>query len=409
MLLCSMRLHPGTGRLDMRPGLPPDDGDDEGADVWHAVAGTRYEWRLRNLAERLSSEQQAAEVAAERALRLQAAMAHARAPSQLDFTLLPQGSARLHHFVELVAAKGFGPTPLYIEYYAWAAPGWRLLTGGSPARAITQVAAPRGASGRAVLGFPIELAVESEGAPVSKRPPLTVFFSVMSIDAWRRHKALGYTYLALQPTAGTKGEEVRCWKVGESRSRALDAFFVGGSEAITDMRALAIPDGHVRRRPAPSHPTPAPPAAAPTAPLSSLCAAQDGPFLSKHGLDTVTTGMLELKTSTVLQQAPPVAQPASKRAATAAAAPTPAAGPAAKGPAGACAALAHRVVEDGSDRVRERLKERQKSKGAFASSAPTPRARARHRRRRRREPQDAARRAEEGARAQGAHQGAGLR
>ena len=268
VLLCSMRLHPGTGRLDMRPGLPPDDGDDEGADEWHAVAGTRYEWRLRNLAESLSSEQQAAEVAAERALRLQAAMAHARAPSQLDFTLLPQGSARLHHFVELVAAKGFGPTPLYIEYYAWAAPGWRLLTGGSPARAITQVAAPRGASGRAVLGFPIELAVESEGAPVSKRPPLTVFFSVMSIDAWRRHKALGYTYLALQPTAGTKGEEVRCWKVGESRSRALDAFFVGGSEAITDMRALAIPDGHVRRRPAPPAvcPTPAPPGAAPTAP-----------------------------------------------------------------------------------------------------------------------------------------------
>ena len=79
VLLCSMRLHPGTGRLDMRPGLPPDDGDDEGADVWHAVAGTRYEWRLRNLAESLSSEQQAAEVAAERALRLQAAMAHARA------------------------------------------------------------------------------------------------------------------------------------------------------------------------------------------------------------------------------------------------------------------------------------------------------------------------------------------
>ena len=374
VLLCSMRLHPGTGRLDMRPGLPPDDGDDEGADEWHAVAGTRYEWRLRNLAESLSSEQQAAEVAAERALRLQAAMAHARAPSQLDFTLLPQGSARLHHFVELVAAKGFGPTPLYIEYYAWAAPGWRLLTGGSPARAITQVAAPRGASGRAVLGFPIELAVESEGAPVSKRPPLTVFFSVMSIDAWRRHKALGYTYLALQPTAATKGEEVRCWKVGESRSRALDAFFVGGSEAITDMRALAIPDGHVRRRPAPARRLPhaAPPGAVPTAPLPSLCAAQDGPFLSKHGLDTVTTGMLELKTSTVLQQAPPTAQPASKRAATASAAPTPAAGPAAKGPAVPLRPLSLiGSSKTASDRVRERLKERQKSKGAFASSAPT--------------------------------------
>ena len=396
MLLCSMRLHPGTGRLDMRPGLPPDDGGDEGADQWHAVAGTRYEWRLRNLAESLSSEQQAAEVAAERALRLQVAMAHARAPSQLDFTLLPQGSARLHHFVELVAAKGFGPTPLYIGRVGRArlAPPHRRL-----ARARIPGAAPRGASGRAVLGFPIELAVETEGAPVSKRPPLTVFFSVMSIDAWRRHKALGYTYLALQPTAGTKGEEVRCWKVGESRSRALDAFFVGGSEAITDMRALAIPDGHVRRRPAPSHPTPAPPGAAPTAPLSSLCAAQDGPFLSKHGLDTVTTGMLELKTSTVLQQAPPVAQPASKRAATASAAPTPAAGRP-KGRRCRCA----RSRSSGRRRRRATACA-SGSRSARSRRARSPRrrrraraARARRRQRRRREPQDAARRAQEGAR-----------
>ena len=82
--------------------------------------------------------------------------------------------------------------------------------------------------------------------------------------------------------------------------------------------------------------------------------------------------MLELKTSTVLQQAPPVAQPASKRAATASAAPTPAAGPAAKGPAVPLRPLSLiGSSKTASDRVRERLKERQKSKGAFAASAPT--------------------------------------
>lgn len=415
VLLCSMRLHPGTGRLDMRPGLPPDDGDEEGADEWHAVAGTRYEWRLRNLAESLSSEQQAAEVAAERALRLQAAMAHARAPSQLDFTLLPQGSARLHHFVELVAAKGFGPTPLYIEYYAWAAPGWRLLTGGSPARAITQVAAPRGASGRAVLGFPIELAVESEGAPVSKRPPLTVFFSVMSIDAWRRHKALGYTYLALQPTAGTKGEEVRCWKVGESRSRALDAFFVGGSEAITDMRALAIPDGHVRRRPAPPPPAvcppPAPPGAAPTAPLLPPLRRAGRPLplearpRHRHHRDARAQDVDRPPAGAANGAARVEARRHRLCRADARG------GAGGQGAGGAAApALAHRVVEDG-ERPRARAAQgapevegRVRLVGADARGR-----RARRRRRRRREPQDAARRAQEGARAQGAHQGAGLR
>ena len=261
VLLCSMRLHPGTGRLDMRPGLPPDDGDDEGADEWHAVAGTRYEWRLRNLAESLSSEQQAAEVAAERALRLQAAMAHARAPSQLDFTLLPQGSARLHHFVELVAAKGFGPTPLYIEYYAWAAPGWRLLTGGSPARAITQVAAPRGASGRAVLGFPIELAVESEGAPVSKRPPLTVCFSVMSIDAWRRHKALVRT----SRCSRRRGPRERRCAAGrwESRGRARST---PSSSAAPRRSPTCEPSPSPTATYAAAPPRPAPPAPRPPRP-----------------------------------------------------------------------------------------------------------------------------------------------
>ena len=235
----------------------------------------------------LSSEQQAAEVAAERALRLQAAMARARAVAA-RLHAAAAGSARLHHFVELVAAKGFGPTPLYIEYYAWAAPGWRLLTGGSPARAITQVAAPRGASGRAVLGFPIELAVESEGAPVSKRPPLTVF----SGDVDRRVAAPQGARVHVPRAAadgGDQGEEVRCWKVGVAIARAR-RLLRRRLRSDHRQRALAIPDGHVRRapprppasaprppRPAPRPPRPSPSRARRTAPSSRSTASTPSP------------------------------------------------------------------------------------------------------------------------------------
>ena len=113
---------------------------------------TRYEWRLRT-SSRLSSEQQAAEVAAERALRLQAAMAHARAPSQLDFGRRCRRGAPAPPLRRARRRQGLRPHPALHRVPRVGRARLAPLTGGLPARAITQVAAPRGASGRAVLGF----------------------------------------------------------------------------------------------------------------------------------------------------------------------------------------------------------------------------------------------------------------
>ena len=290
-------------------------------------------------------------------------MAHARAPSQLDFTLLPQGSARLHHFVELVAAKGFGPTPLYIEYYAWAAPGWRLL----PAAARTRDHAGRGAARRQ----------RARGPRLPDRACGRIGGGASLEAAAADRLLLGDEYRRVAAPQGARVHVPRAAADGGDQGRG-GALLEGGRVAIARARRLlrrrlrgdhrhASPR-HPRRprtpppRPAPPRlPRPPRPAAAHRAPPPARRAGRPLPLEARprhrHHRDA------RAKTSTVLQQAPPVAQPASKRAATASAAPTPAAGPAAKAGGAAAPALAHRVVEDG-ERPRARAPREARSRRA---------------------------------------------
>ena len=68
------------------------------------------------------------------------------------------------------AATLCGQAPLYVQYFAHAAPGWRLLPHCTPS-AISQTSVVRGEARRAVLGFPLELSLESTGAPQGAPPP----------------------------------------------------------------------------------------------------------------------------------------------------------------------------------------------------------------------------------------------
>ena len=193
------------------------------------------------------------------------------------------GVARLHYFCTLQAAEGFGPAPLYVQYFAHAAPGWRLAPG-CVATAITQKSAVRGDTQRAVLSFPIELTLESDGAPTAARPPLTLFFSVNTLDAFGRHTALGYAHVPLPGRTGCASHRARGWVPASSRFDAQRNFFVGGSEELHDLRALSIPDGFGEG-------------------LGVGGGAGGGKgALNRHGLQTLSTGAVEVSVNTVLQQ-----------------------------------------------------------------------------------------------------------
>ena len=209
VLLCTLRLYP-AGRLDVKPPLSVDPSaspfgaaaageegvgpDGQPLARWYAIPGTRYEYKVENLAEGLGAREYEHEAAAERVAKLSLSAAHAvryahprppdgrrhpqmhplapplicppapppppaaathptcslaarrpsghthtravcasprqvtRAMPELDFSAPPRKAARVHHFIELQSAHGFGATSLFVVYYALAAPGWRLMS-----------------------------------------------------------------------------------------------------------------------------------------------------------------------------------------------------------------------------------------------------------------------------------------
>jgi Meckel syndrome type 1 protein len=298
VLLCTLRLFPG-GRLDVKPPFsvepksPGDDPNEEKLARWYAVPGTRFEFMLENLAETLGGKAAEYEAAAERVakLSLSAQTRVNRSSLELDFSVPPRRSARVHYMIELESASGFGPSSLYIVYYALAAPGWRLLPH-CTASAITQTSRVRGREQRAVLGFPIDISVESDGPPTEARPPLSLFLSICSRDMHERMTQLGYAHVAAPATAGMAVEDVGAWRLAEDRVDALRRFFVGGAEELRDLRALAIPESFDVSKP--------------------QC-------LNKHGLRTVSTGSVRVKINTIVQQQQPAATPAAAAKAGAAA------------------------------------------------------------------------------------------
>lgn len=126
-----------------------------------------------------------------------------------------------------------------------------------------------------MLGFPIEVSLESHGAPVHARPPLTLFFSVISRDAHERMTQLGYAQLSPPMTTGCTDEELGAWRLADDRTESLRRFFVGGTQELRDLRAIALPDG--------------------LDPSGTHC-------LNKHGVQTVATGRLRVRVQTMIQQ-----------------------------------------------------------------------------------------------------------
>ena len=305
VLLCVLRLYPG-GRLDIKPPLSLESRaaaadtaaaaavaagglaaaaaggvEEERVARWYAVPGTRYEYLLESLVGGGDAHEAIANRVAKLSQSAQSAIGRGGLPAELgaigDFSAPPRKHARVHYLIEIESARGFGPNPLYIAYYALAANGWTLAPS-CLATAVTQTSKVRGEDERAVFGFPIELTVESDGPPTAARPPLSLFLSIVSRDAHERLSLLGYALCSPPAVAGSTVEDVGAWRLAESRSDALRRFFVGGTEELQDLRALGLP---------------------------AAFDSSQASCLNKHGLQTVTTGSVRLRLNTIVQQHQP--------------------------------------------------------------------------------------------------------
>ena len=297
VLLCVLRRYPG-GRLDMKPplsigastgGLVDAAHENEQTARWYAIPGTRYEYLLENLAEGADVHEAIADRVQKLSISAHNAIGVGEKRSvvpELDFATPPRKHARLHYMINLETARGFGPNPVYIAYYALAAPGWTLKQS-CVASAVTQTSLVRGAEELAVFDFPIELVVESDGPPQTARPPLSIFFSVVSRDAHERMSLLGYAMACPPSVAGSTVEDIGAWRLAETRVDALRRFFVGGTEELKDLRALGLPPNFDPSKPS---------------------------CLNRHGLQTVTTGRVRLRVNTIVQQHQPPQAPKAAQA-----------------------------------------------------------------------------------------------
>ncbi len=120
--------------------------------------------------------------------------------------------------------------------------------------------------------FPIDVQMQAtrqhETDNIYDMPKL--FLHVKSIDMFKRHRSEGYAYLDLPKQAGFHDYELQAWKVAGSLREKEKDFYIGGATNLESTMYTCIPDTH------------------------------SGPFLNRYGFNSVTTGTVRVRVSSVI-------------------------------------------------------------------------------------------------------------
>uniref|UniRef100_A0A914UIR2 Uncharacterized protein n=1 Tax=Plectus sambesii TaxID=2011161 RepID=A0A914UIR2_9BILA len=110
---------------------------------------------------------------------------------------------------------------------------------------------------------------DQDPGPMPRWPHLLL--CVSSFDQWSRHRTEGYGCVALPTLPGQSTVTVHTWRPQHNRTSDLRRFFIGGSPELESIDLACVPNGHTGSR------------------------------LSKVGLRTVSSGVVELKFRVVHQ------------------------------------------------------------------------------------------------------------
>eukprot|EP00026_Physarum_polycephalum_P005295 Phypoly_transcript_05327.p1 GENE.Phypoly_transcript_05327~~Phypoly_transcript_05327.p1 ORF type:complete len:579 (+),score=81.21 Phypoly_transcript_05327:169-1905(+) len=157
---------------------------------------------------------------------------------------------RIHVFAEIILAKGFSSTPLFVEYVVELPEKWRHYYPDEPLDEGNDDSAPLNGfsqfgrckpdpddptSSVTHFGFPFE--VHAEG-PENEHFP-KVYFVVHTQDYWDRHQVLGYGYALIPRTSGRCEIDISMWRpLGSVRSQ-LRSFFIGASPELHNTKYVA--------------------------------------------------------------------------------------------------------------------------------------------------------------------------
>lgn len=173
------------------------------------------------------------------------------------------------------------------------------------------------------LCFPvsIHLLCDAAGCAHLPAPPAPqLYFSVYSKDSYDRHRAEGYGYMELQPTAGAADTVVRTWKPEGTIEQQERDFFLGGSTRLSDVTYARIPSTWQEHLAARAGAGGDGEGEAQQQYVGAAAAVEEArSTLSRFGFRTITAGELAVRTNTIVQRRPAASSSAAQERSMAAA------------------------------------------------------------------------------------------
>jgi len=120
------------------------------------------------------------------------------------------------------------------------------------------------------FSHPFNIACNLEAKSTAHWPKL--FLKVCSYDYWDRHRVIGYGWVSLPQTPGHHKLTVTTWYPRGTRQAQLRSWFIGGSPEVQDIQNICVGS-----------------------------AADQIKILNKFGLQTVTSGSVEIIVDTIIQ------------------------------------------------------------------------------------------------------------
>ncbi|KAJ8266563.1 hypothetical protein GJAV_G00131920 [Gymnothorax javanicus] len=163
-----------------------------------------------------------------------------------DFEMPPPGILRLLVNGEIVSAKGYEFDNLYIHFFLELPNNWSSLPFESLS-GVTQTCRTRshGKDNIAFFSYPFnfEAFFRKEDETEESLPQWPVlYFEVLSLDFWQRHRAEGYGYIVIPATPGHHSLTCSTWRPLQCGTVAeLRRFFIGGAPELEDSSYVQVP------------------------------------------------------------------------------------------------------------------------------------------------------------------------
>ncbi|EEB11297.1 hypothetical protein Phum_PHUM105540 [Pediculus humanus corporis] len=134
---------------------------------------------------------------------------------------------------DIISAKNFEYSNLYIKYFVKMPPEWEIFNS-DDLFGITHIS-KQNSRGTAYFSHLFEFNLYANLQLFKVSLP-EIIFEVLSIDNYNRYRHEGYTYVSLPHSPGMYEFNLKCWRAADKKIRSkLERFFIGGGSELEDI------------------------------------------------------------------------------------------------------------------------------------------------------------------------------